>query len=161
RLTFTEKAIGCENCHGPGSLHRDVQVAKKAVAGEDDLTIVNPKKLTRSLQEDLCASCHLSGLAPILLRGRNWTDYRPGMPLSDYRVHYQLGSGNDLMSVVGHVEQMRQSVCYEKSNMTCLTCHDLHRRTQPKDLTAHYRQKCLNCHASTRKPEPGRVKTCS
>jgi len=53
------------------------------------------------------------------------------------------------MTVVGHLEQMRRSACYQKSDtMSCLTCHDLHRREKPADSTAYYRQKCLNCHAS-------------
>jgi tetratricopeptide (TPR) repeat protein len=50
------------------------------------------------------------------------------------------------MTVVGHFEQMRQSVCYQKSQMTCITCHDLHQRSRPQDSTAFYRQKCLTCH---------------
>jgi predicted CXXCH cytochrome family protein len=147
RLSFPEKAIGCENCHGPGSLHQDLQRSKKLQPGEDDWTIVHPGKLSRSLQEDLCANCHLHGLVSIPVRGRKDTDFRPGKPLADYRIHYQFDSGSDQMSVVGHVEQLRMSACYQKSNMTCLTCHDPHRRTQPKDLGSYYQKKCMNCHA--------------
>ena len=146
RLKFTEKAIGCENCHGPGSLHQDFHRAKKLTDGEDDLTIVNPRKLSRQLQEDICAACHLTGVTPVLLRGRSVTDFRPGMPLSDYRIHYQPDDNNDQMTVVGHVEQLRLSACYQKSEMTCLTCHDPHQRTTTKDPTAFYRKKCMTCH---------------
>ncbi len=149
RLAFREKAIGCENCHGPGSLHRDRQRAHLNDPGEADLTIVNPSKLTRSLQEAICASCHLNGPATILLRGRHITDFRPGKPLTDYRTDYRFDVGNDSMTVVGHVEQMRQSVCYQKAkDLTCVTCHDPHQREVPKDTIAFYRQKCLNCHTS-------------
>ena len=52
RLTLHEKAIGCESCHGPGSFHREFHLAKKSLVGDVDLTIVNPRKLSRSLQDD-------------------------------------------------------------------------------------------------------------
>jgi Cytochrome c554 and c-prime len=146
-LTFGEKSIGCENCHGPGSLHVGRHRAEEPVSGEDDLTIVHPGKLSRSLQEAICAACHLNGPATIVLRGRKVGDYRPGSPLSDYRVHYQFDAGNDAMTVVGHIEQLHQSACYKKSEgLTCVTCHDPHQKEVPKDRTAFYRQKCLNCH---------------
>jgi predicted CXXCH cytochrome family protein len=52
------------------------------------------------------------------------------------------------MTVVGHLEQLRQSACYQKSaELSCLTCHNPHMRDKPKDLTAFYRKQCLNCHA--------------
>jgi predicted CXXCH cytochrome family protein len=50
--------------------------------------------------------------------------------------------------VVGHVEQLRLSACYQKSEaLTCVTCHDPHAKERPKDTVAYYRQKCLDCHA--------------
>ncbi|MBI2808635.1 MAG: hypothetical protein HYX68_26905 [Planctomycetes bacterium] len=147
RLRIHEKAIGCESCHGPGSLHQEFHQAKKLQNGDEDLTIVNPRKLSRPLQEDICATCHMTGAAPVILRGRTITDYRPGTPLSDYRVHYRLDDGSDQMMVVGHVEQMRQSACYKKSELTCLTCHDPHERAKPKDAVAAFRKICMDCHA--------------
>src|SRR5262249_3995244 len=106
RLAFTEKAISCESCHGPGSLHRDLHEAKKSSPGQEDLTIVNPAKLPRNLQEDICAHCHYTGATTIVLRGRAMTDFRPGAPLSDYRIHYRVEGAGDQMTVVGHVEQL-------------------------------------------------------
>ncbi len=149
RVTFQEKAIGCENCHGPGALHQEFHRAGKHVPDGDDRTIVHPGKLSRPLQEAICAACHLSGPATVEVRGRKAGDFRPGMPLTDYRIPYRLQGGNAEMTVVGHVEQLRQSACYQKSdNLTCVTCHDPHQREAPKDKTAFYRQKCLNCHDS-------------
>jgi predicted CXXCH cytochrome family protein len=148
RMTIHEQVIGCENCHGPGAQHEALHRSRKHVAGTEDLTIVNPSKLSRSLLESICAVCHLSGPASILLRGRKATDYRPGMPLTDYRIDYRFDSGNEQMTVVGHIEQLRQSACYQKSeNLTCLSCHDPHASEKPKDRVAFYRQKCLDCHA--------------
>jgi len=149
RVNILEQRIGCESCHGPGSRHAEYQRANKHPAGTDDLTIVNPGKLPRSRLEAICAVCHLQGTVWADVRGRKITDFRPGQPLTDYRVHYVFNSKNDRMRVVGHVEQLRQSVCYQKSGeLSCLTCHDPHQRQRPKDTTAYYRQKCLSCHAS-------------
>jgi hypothetical protein len=147
KMTIHEQAIGCERCHGPGSLHAEMHHAKKHVPGAEDLTIVNPGKLSRPLLEAVCAECHLNGPAVVALRGRGPTDFRPGRPLSDYRTDYRYDSGSEQMTVVGHIEQLRNSVCYQKSDLTCITCHDPHARERPKDPVAMYRQKCLDCHS--------------
>jgi hypothetical protein len=148
RMTFHEKAIGCENCHGPGSQHEALHRANKHPPDTEDLTIVHPAKLSRARLEAICAVCHLNGPAKVYLRGRRATDFRPGMPLTDYRIDYRFDRGIDQMTVVGHIGQLQQSACYQKSSeLTCLTCHDPHARQKPKDSIAFYRQKCLSCHA--------------
>src|SRR5262249_37044054 len=58
RMILHEQVIGCENCHGPGSLHRDLHRAGTFTAGDDDLTIVHPGKLPRPLLDAICARCH-------------------------------------------------------------------------------------------------------
>jgi tetratricopeptide (TPR) repeat protein len=148
RVTMPEKVIGCENCHGPGSLHQDLHRSGRFVPGAEDLTIVNPGKLPRPLLEDICANCHQNGIASVLLRGRQHSDFRPGRPLTDYRIDYQFDVGNEQMTVVGHMEQLRRSACYQQSaQLSCLTCHDPHARHKPQDPVAFYRQKCLSCHS--------------
>ena len=142
-----EQAIGCERCHGPGGLHVERQRTKKSLAGEDDFTIVNPAKLTRPLLEAICSDCHLNGPAVVAHRGRGPTDYRPGRPLTDFRTDYRFDSGSEQMTVVGHVEQLRKSRCYQAADgMTCITCHSLHEPEQPKDRAGKLRQICLDCH---------------
>ncbi len=148
RITFHEMAIGCESCHGPGSLHESLRRKPGAAPAGEDLTIVNPGKLSRPLVEAVCGACHLSGPATVALRGRRADDFRPGKPLTDYRVDYRY-AGEELMTVAGHIGQLRQSACYQKSaDLTCLTCHDPHAAEKPKDPVAFYRQKCLDCHST-------------
>jgi predicted CXXCH cytochrome family protein len=69
------------------------------------------------------------------------------MPLTDYRIDYRFDGVEELMTVAGHMAQLRKSVCYQKrESLTCLTCHDPHAGDVPKNETAFYRQKCLGCH---------------
>ncbi len=148
RVKFHEMAIGCENCHGPGSMHVDFRTRKEPLTGKDDLTIVHPGKANRSIEESICAACHESGVATIDLRGRRSGEFRPGRPISDFRVHYRFAGDNQQMNVVGHFEQLRQSACYQKSErLTCVSCHDPHRAEEVRDKPAFYREKCLSCHA--------------
>lgn len=148
KIRFLEQAIGCENCHGPGSVHQEFHLSKKLMPGERDYTIVHPGKLSRPLLESVCASCHLSTTTSVNVRGRQATSYRPGLPLSDFQIHYNTWT-RDTMTVVGHVEQLRQSKCYQKSeSLSCITCHDPHAKSKPADPVAFHKQKCLDCHAS-------------
>ncbi len=52
-MTFREKAIGCESCHGAGS--------RKSAAGEADFTIVNPAKLSRPDVQHVAFTHHRIG----------------------------------------------------------------------------------------------------
>jgi hypothetical protein len=162
RLTVTEKAIGCENCHGPGSVHQEFHRSQKLAPGASDLTIVHPGKLPRPLQEAICSSCHLGEPAIVPVRGRQISDFRPGRPLSDYRTHYRTEGTSGSMTVVGHVDQLHESACYQKSpELTCLTCHDPHDKARPADRTALFRANCVSCHTTQpcKLPVERRLKT--
>lgn len=145
-LELIEQSIGCERCHGPGSLHVERRRSSKAVA--NDLTIVHPGDLSRPLQESICAQCHMQAAAMVRVRGRDYADFRPGLPLSDFQLHYQTDDSHDSMTVVGHFEQMHRSQCYVQStSLTCTTCHAMH-EPPPEDKITYYKQKCLACHSS-------------
>jgi predicted CXXCH cytochrome family protein len=153
---FRGHAIGCERCHGPGELHA-------ASTGKDD--IVNPGRLGWELREAVCQQCHLEGLTRVVRRGREENDFRPGMPLQDFWTVFvpgpRLGRTN---MAIGHVEQMYESVCFQRSpterKMGCTTCHNPHEAVAPDRRVGYYRARCLQCHtrpaAECALPEPAR-----
>lgn len=161
RMEITEAAISCERCHGPGALHverhREKKLSEKT-ADSIDRTIVNPAHLSRDLGEAVCQQCHLSGGAGILARGTNLGDFRPGLRLQDFRQDYTLASADKEMTVVGHVEQMHLSRCYQSSpDFSCVTCHSPHGEPAAESRVAHYKSICLKCHQEQScKVEPAR-----
>ncbi len=141
-----ELTIGCERCHGPGELH----VAKyrnNPAPSIDDRTIVNPANLPRELGEAVCQQCHLQGANWVTTSGKDYWNFRPGLPITDFRVDYQLTEGSGSMRIVGHVEQMHASECYKQSEtLTCTTCHDPHHPVPQAERVDYQRSVCLNCH---------------
>ncbi len=146
KLRVIETEISCERCHGPGALHVSHQRDDKPAGEEMDFTIVNPAHLSRDLAEAVCQQCHLQSDALALVRGRKQTDFRPGLPLTDFVHHYRLATAEPLMTVVGHVEQLHLSRCYQASaELSCLTCHDPHRPARHSDLSRSLAS-CRSCH---------------
>ncbi len=148
RMHVLETSIGCERCHGPGSLHAE-RWKDATVDGRHQLddTIVNPRHLSRELAEAICHQCHLASDVLVSVRGRGRGDFRPGLLWQDFYVNYSVRAKRDEMTVTGHVEQMQQSRCYQESTaLTCLTCHDPHGRLSPVAASSHYRRVCLSCH---------------
>jgi Flp pilus assembly protein TadD len=142
---FRGYAIGCERCHGPGELH--VQAVQH---GEDtEGTIVNPGRLAPALRDAVCQQCHLQGEVRVLRRGRQWFDYRPGLPLqlfvSVFVRSEQFATGDKSGS---HTEQIYGSRCFRESQgkLGCISCHDPHRLPEPEQKVAYYRRRCLACH---------------
>lgn len=147
RLGFQEMSIGCERCHGPGSLHVARHRSGDWSGSEPDMTIVNPARLSQDRQESVCAQCHLHNDADVVVRGRQIDDFRPGLPLDQFRVDYWLQEPDEGMSVAGHYGQLHQSRCHTASDgMSCLTCHDPHEAIPQEERVAHFRSACLSCH---------------
>lgn len=154
RMDFPAMAIDCERCHGPGGLHvakwNSTEAVRSGTDKQEDTSIVHPGRLTRERQEDICAQCHLSGIAAAEVRTRSLFDYRPGLNLSDFVVNYGRSASDRQMRVVGHVDQMRLSRCYtESGTLTCVTCHDPHLTIDPEMRPEWYRNQCLACHDVT------------
>lgn len=131
--------ISCERCHGPGEKHSQLYEAQPRPAAGADPGIVNPKKLPRERQMDLCALCH-AGIgegttAPL--------SFQPGDRLDEHLVFPPTEANAPLDVHASQIQLLKQSRCYTGSAMTCVTCHDVH-RTQ-RDPVAMSKQ-CLTCH---------------
>jgi Flp pilus assembly protein TadD len=145
--------IDCQRCHGPGARHVLLARSKSSSFAEVRGSIVNPKRLSRDRQMDVCMQCHLettssAAWSGLVAFGRGVFSFRPGEDLSKYRVHFDHppGRGHDDKFEIAHqAYRLRQSACFRNSAMTCTTCHDPHRR--PPDPAAHYASQCLGCHA--------------
>jgi hypothetical protein len=149
--TFRGLAIGCERCHGPGGLH----VRNPGVLSEGrDLTIVNPAHLEPVLRESVCEQCHLGGQSRVERLGRTALEFRPGLPLHEFlAVFVTPEQHSGAAKSIGHVEQMHASRCYRKNagRLGCISCHDPHRLPSPEERTTYYRNRCLECHATSAK----------
>lgn len=152
------QAIDCQRCHGPGQTHA-------ASAGRQP--ILNPKKLSRERQLEVCMQCHLettSSPLPHAIRrfDREVYSYRPGEPLADYSLYFDHppGKGYDAKFEIAHAAyRLRKSACFQKSQMTCSTCHDPHavrrdaaaaRCQQCHPAAHHARTSCIGCHMPKR-----------
>jgi hypothetical protein len=130
--------ITCEVCHGSGRDH--VARERSLLYGLRSHAIVNPARLPRALQVDACALCH-SGTAPLRTAPFSFV---PGQRLEK---RFDLSSPPDTGAVDVHGNQvalLERSACFRSSQMTCATCHDVHR--EQRDVAA-LSVRCLTCHA--------------
>jgi Flp pilus assembly protein TadD len=147
---FRGYAIGCERCHGPGELHVNRRRAGERVDGVD-YSIVNPGRLEHSLREAVCQQCHLHSEARVLPRGREYFDFRPGLPLHLFMADFlRPANQRKANQFAGTVEQMYVSRCFEKSSGTgklgCISCHDPHALPDADTRGGYYRGRCQTCH---------------
>lgn len=144
--------IDCERCHGPGSLHVADKQAGHIVdtSKTPDYTIVNPRRLSTELQNNICQRCHLQGIA-VLNDGKDFFDFRPGMKLSEVMNVFmpQYEGAEDKMIMASHVERMKKSPCYINSGkMSCITCHNPHVSVKMTPRT-QYLDACQSCHGNS------------
>ncbi len=143
---FAEMAIGCENCHGPGELH--VAERRRGRRTLPDTSIVNPARLPARLAEDICMKCHQAGDVRVLLPGKQYGDFRPGLPLVRTVAIFGLHSAAKDADLLEHHASMKMSRCYRATNgkLSCFTCHNPHEQPVAAAAPAYFNAKCLGCH---------------
>jgi len=154
---FSELAIGCENCHGPGAAHvRAVQnqrIQPQKGNAFPNAEIVNPARLTPYLADNICMACHQTGDARVLKPGKTYQDIRPGRPLDETLSIMMVPPTQEAPPTADHVEHyysMTLSKCYRASQgrLSCITCHDPHVEPTREEAPKYFAAKCLTCHTN-------------
>ncbi len=147
--------IGCERCHGPGSLHVDERLVSSEALGEYDDTIVNPAHLSLDLRLDVCQQCHLNGSVSLLRDGRTPYDFRPSESLPDYLTLFQATQSEDEdgISVISQADRMKLSACFLETRFSdnaleCTTCHDPHSGFRDQG-NEYFNATCVDCHGES------------
>ena len=148
------EGIDCQRCHGPGRTHAEA-AGRNAPAEVIRRAIVNPARLSRERQLDVCMQCHLeptsSPLPNVVARFEHGPfDYRPGEPLTDYFVFFDRprATADDRFEIAHAGYRLRKSKCFQQSAMTCSTCHNPHDVPRGAQAAAHYNAACRKCHAA-------------
>ncbi|MBX7166768.1 MAG: hypothetical protein K1X74_10520 [Pirellulales bacterium] len=131
-------SITCEKCHGPGSAH--VAHHREVPDAESGAHIVNPARLSRARQLDVCAQCHGEvgqSLQPEF-------SYLPGEPLEQYMAFTGDEEHSNKVHTVNQTARLAKSACFQHSEMNCATCHDPH--ADERGNVALFSGRCLECH---------------
>jgi hypothetical protein len=129
--------ITCERCHGSGREH--VARERSPLRFVRAPAIVNPARLDRQRNVESCAQCH-GGLGSPKVPSFS---YIAGKRLDDY-LYRPAKDSSAIVDVHGNqAALLARSRCFQQSQMTCLTCHDVHR--QERDISV-LSGKCLTCH---------------
>ena len=140
RKTTLMLGIICEKCHGPGRAHVALHRVKAHLPAGTPEAIVNPAKLDRDRQIDVCGLCHSGNGTPIAPA----LSFLPGNDLRDF-IDIPYVTAEEAVDVHGNqVQLLRRSRCFQQTTtLTCTTCHDVH--TTQRDAAA-FSEKCLTCH---------------
>ncbi len=120
----SDRAIGCERCHGPGGNHLKAVNSKVFSSSQEaDFAIGRPSLASGPAIVGLCAECH----SPTKT-GRKLTPDEP-----------------DAVRFPGTT--LTWSRCYKESGeqLDCVTCHNPHRNAETE--ARWYESRCLQCHS--------------
>ena len=135
--------MGCESCHGPGSLHVE--------AGGGAGTIINPEK-----SPDTCYQCHLDKKAQFSMPFAHPVE-NGKMSCSDchspHKGSAMKGGGTQIASMNDtcincHTAQRGPFVFpHDATRDGCTTCHNPHGSVNQKMLTERNMNLCMKCHS--------------
>ena len=134
-----ELGISCERCHGPGKAHVVLESSGLSLGPKADKAIYNPASAPRDRQMSLCSLCHAGPGNPL---SPSFT-FKPGDDIHRYIALAEMPVNQALDVHGSQVQLLKSSRCFKGSQMTCTTCHDVHR--QQRDA-ASFSKTCLTCH---------------
>ncbi len=173
-----ELGIACEACHGPGKEHlqshrNPLRRYMQHLRGGADPTIINPARLDPIAASEICGQCHSAAVfADESAWRQDGPTFRPGGHLGpDLKVVRHpvradqpwLGAlleedpgfvegrlwGDGMIRIVGReFSGLIESPCYQRGELSCLSCHQLHGAPADDQLAANMRgdRACTTCH---------------
>ena len=138
--------IDCEKCHGPGLKHVKFHQENRQV--KEGKFMVSFKNFSRKQELDFCRSCHggkLVAKAPAFT-------FKAGDDLGTYFSDSLQTSSTQLDSHGNQFGMLSLSKCFLQSDMTCLTCHQVHENEKGK--VVDFSGRCMNCHKEGTKSLP-------
>jgi tetratricopeptide (TPR) repeat protein len=111
----SDRAIGCEKCHGPGGNHLLAVAAKFP-----DLSIARPTMATGSAVVKLCAGCHSPRGNPVTPDDPTSVRFQ-GTTLTWSRCYIESGDALDCITCHDPHRNLNTSMAHYESK--CLTCH--------------------------------------
>ena len=149
------EGIGCQRCHGPGVEHvRQAEIPGTAPSAIRE-TIINPAYLPAARRHEICMSCHMLPAAAIPgIRRFEQPEfgYRPRQPGRRHRLWLDIDEAGrkaeDRFEIDHHAYRLLQSRCFQASNgkLSCMTCHNPHRKVLESERIEHYAAICRQCH---------------
>ncbi|MDU9392024.1 tetratricopeptide repeat protein [Pseudomonas sp. zfem002] len=145
QTTWSEMAVGCQSCHGPGQRHLDWAAGTANDAANKGLA-VDFHDPAKGYQVEQCARCHSR-------RETLGAGSQPGKPLLDAVRPVVLSPGlyhadGQMLDEVFEYGSFTQSRMFEKG-VTCSNCHEPH-STQ---LRAEGNDLCKACHNPAGNPQ--------
>ncbi len=131
--------VDCEKCHGAAAEHVRFQTEHPKETKAE--YIVNPARLSRQQNIDMCALCHGGRLT----KTKPSFEFGPGDTLSKYfTIDTIAKDANDIDVHGNQYGLLAASNCFKSSAMKCSTCHNAH-ENETGNL-ALFSQRCMNCH---------------